>query len=1031
MIVEVANLTPWERSIPTPANVSIPIKASESVIFEYPKAWSWFFENLEDGAYNFGVEMTTTPDEVTPTHPELDFSSLDEAISKANELKISTKVSRDGNDVYTIYKWVTQDTKLRLEKALSEALLAKEKAASDDDVAAAVSALTNDIADFESNQKDGKVIYFGYLGDIITEARKSIEGITESEDGFDVDPETQWCTPEEMSTFKAAIESAQKVFEEGSDQESVDSETDSLTSALETFEEAISDGKMILPVIHDIGKPTSACMSKKIKDLIGENFNITCDEDNNLKVHGDIINITDFDAYTEENELTDWFAPVFIYTDKGAVIKSTTLNGKDKTITVDDPDGQVVVIFAIKKDDPTGRTFKIYGSAEQAEADKNGEEYKIDASDAVFFVTPSITAVKVAGQTQSWKGVTYSSLMSPDIAAALDGNTINVTGTLYRYNGWEAFPEALQNKNYLVLNIEVPNTGIATKAISMNGDTKKYTFTDKTNEDFVIPFDGNHKTHDIAFYMDEDHRDNDTDGVTYTVDCTGATLETHTKEELEEIENPTPVPAVSAPLASQMFYGKRADELQTGIQVGEDSISGDLKYIEDYSEMFPSNPELQSGNYLALNFQVTPVNSKIEVELQGGTTTMKGLVEVTDGYCVFRITDPSTQKVHAVFTNSKGTKSVEKTYTLTELVLDDKPAEVKSVQIAGQQQAFKGVTYSDLMSSDTQAQLDGKNINITGTLYKFTGDQLGTNAKDKNCVVVNITVDREGVVVTRTDNPAFSYTYTGKTSDDFIIPLTSDHNTCELVFYPDADHKESQTSGTTYTVNASGATFETRTKAEITAPLLTSVEIPQQTESWQGAKYSDLMSPDTSATLKGNKIEVTGTLYKYDNWKAFGESLQNKNYLVVTLVSKEGVKLDFKKIDNRDSTYTYPGGDPEFDLAIALDEGHKTIDLTFYPTEAGERAKRYGQVYTLDCTNVTLSTQTKEQASAAAAASVQADGPSMINLNDLSADQLKGIAKELNISTTARKAETLIKKIEDANPNEDDLYDAYVNVVGE
>ena len=616
-----------------------------------------------------------------------------------------------------------------------------------------------------------------------------------------------------------------------------------------------------------------------------------------------------------------------------------------------------------------------------------------------------------------------SDLIGEGYNVSFSGDTFTATGEVKKIENYDAFPEESKLTSYYVPITFACDEGNVIKATTLLGTQKEIVVGPDTMPIvFAIKPDSPVRKFDLfADKMAADARSSENRVKHLNLNANECQFEG------VDLEPETPVVTTSVPEGSKTYYGKRADELQSDVTVKDTEITGTLKYAEGVQIML-HEPKYQEGNFLVLDFNAEPEETEIEVELQGGEPINPGLNKVDDGYCVFRITDKDTQKIHVVGTN--GSKKFDKVYSLTNLTVEPKPVKVTAVKIAGQQQAFKGVTYSDLMSPDAKAQIDGKNINITGTLYKFTGDQLGTNAKDKNCAVVNITVDREGVVVTRTDNPAFSFTYTGKIADDFIIPLTSEKNTCELVFYPDAAHKESQSCGTVYTVDASGATLETRTKAEIAAPLLTKVEIPGQTESWKNVEYSKLMSPDTAATLEGNKIEVTGTLYKYENWDAFGEDLQNKNYLVLTLrAAREGVEMTFQKINGNDSGYTYPGDDLDFDLVLALDDQHKTVDFTFYANESDKSQEQDGQVYTLDCTKVTFSTQTQEEATAAAAASLQDDGPSMIREDQLQAldvSQLREMAEILGSPTTAKKASTIINKINQYDAA--DVFDAYKDV---
>lgn len=99
-------------------------------------------------------------------------------------------------------------------------------------------------------------------------------------------------------------------------------------------------------------------------------------------------------------------------------------------------------------------------------------------------------------------------------------------------------------------------------------------------------------------------------------------------------------------------YGEKVSTLQSGIDVTDTEITGTLKHKTGY-KTFSSDPEEQDGNFLALSFTAADGVS-IQTELVNGT---KGPVDVTDGYCVYRITDNETQMI--TVTAFKG-KSVEK-----------------------------------------------------------------------------------------------------------------------------------------------------------------------------------------------------------------------------------------------------------------------------------------------------------------------------------------------------------------------------------
>lgn len=113
------------------------------------------------------------------------------------------------------------------------------------------------------------------------------------------------------------------------------------------------------------------------------------------------------------------------------------------------------------------------------------------------------------------------------------------------------------------------------------------------------------------------------------------------------------------------MLGKSVDDLQSDIVIGDDTITGTLKAVSDYTG-FSGDVSEQSGNYIALKFG-TPNASKstIKVEIVGGYSG-----EVTldnDRLWIGKIANTS-QKIKVTATKT-GYRGVEKTFTLTGLTL--------------------------------------------------------------------------------------------------------------------------------------------------------------------------------------------------------------------------------------------------------------------------------------------------------------------------------------------------------------------------
>ncbi len=113
------------------------------------------------------------------------------------------------------------------------------------------------------------------------------------------------------------------------------------------------------------------------------------------------------------------------------------------------------------------------------------------------------------------------------------------------------------------------------------------------------------------------------------------------------------------------LLGKYASDLQSGIRIGAESITGTLKYVTGYTG-FSGDVSEQSGNYLALHIEADEPDS-IVAELVNGTHGPVTLDD--DGLLVTRVTNKSTQTIR--ITATKGTESVTKTYSLAGLVVEN------------------------------------------------------------------------------------------------------------------------------------------------------------------------------------------------------------------------------------------------------------------------------------------------------------------------------------------------------------------------
>ena len=114
-------------------------------------------------------------------------------------------------------------------------------------------------------------------------------------------------------------------------------------------------------------------------------------------------------------------------------------------------------------------------------------------------------------------------------------------------------------------------------------------------------------------------------------------------------------------------YGKTVDELQSDIVITENSISGRLHNINNYTGFNPSQVEEQSGHFLALDITADK-GAEVTFELVGGT---KGPFALTpdDMQVICRIGDKDSQSVK--ITSDYKEMHTEKVYSLKGLTLEE------------------------------------------------------------------------------------------------------------------------------------------------------------------------------------------------------------------------------------------------------------------------------------------------------------------------------------------------------------------------
>lgn len=113
------------------------------------------------------------------------------------------------------------------------------------------------------------------------------------------------------------------------------------------------------------------------------------------------------------------------------------------------------------------------------------------------------------------------------------------------------------------------------------------------------------------------------------------------------------------------LLGKKAKELQTGIAVDGETITGTLKYVTGYTGFNSTDVSEQSGHYLALKFATDPEAEEVTVELVGGD---KGPVALDEDMMLVGLI---TEEINSIRVVAKsGDKTATKEFDIAGLILE-------------------------------------------------------------------------------------------------------------------------------------------------------------------------------------------------------------------------------------------------------------------------------------------------------------------------------------------------------------------------
>ena len=139
---------------------------------------------------------------------------------------------------------------------------------------------------------------------------------------------------------------------------------------------------------------------------------------------------------------------------------------------------------------------------------------------------------------------------------------------------------------------------------------------------------------------------------------------------MEDANNPLSVLTIDATIgASVDLLGKYVADLQSDVSVGTHSISGKLKYVDDYTG-FSGDPAEQVGHYLVLHASVPNV-SDVAVTIKHSQKAGEKPLDMSDGILIFRVDESyMNEDLTLTFTATKtGYPAYSKTFDIKGLTL--------------------------------------------------------------------------------------------------------------------------------------------------------------------------------------------------------------------------------------------------------------------------------------------------------------------------------------------------------------------------
>lgn len=296
-----------------------------------------------------------------------------------------------------------------------------------------------------------------------------------------------------------------------------------------SFEETYDLSKLTFePDPDSLAKITEVKAADQTHAWKGVTYSDVQSEDTVATLEGSAITMTGtlfqkdgWEAYEEENR-NKWYPVVNIAVESDQeAVRFFKVDGQPGSVHTFEPGKPNDDIVFVVDEDTKGqvRKIKAYSSKGDAEADVNGREYTIDFSGMKLLSNETVDlTIGMSDQGNSWKGVSYSDIQSPESNIEIQGDTFKVTGTFYKVNGWSAFGADKQDIYYIANNVTRPQGSY------VEGTDGRHLLATRLTDDIVTAFGDKEAKPTFTVYPSTEHQRFHFAGKTYTFDFSGVEL---------------------------------------------------------------------------------------------------------------------------------------------------------------------------------------------------------------------------------------------------------------------------------------------------------------------------------------------------------------------------------------------------------------------------------------------------------------------------------------------------------------------------